>query len=332
MEFKKELIDTANYITRRGYGILAADESHNTIGKKFSALHIENTEENRRAYRELLFSTEGLENYISGVILFEEQLTQKDKAGKTFVEVLQAKKILPGIKVDKGVVPIMGTDGEEATQGLDDLHKRCAHFYSIGCRFAKWRNVLRIGNGKPSNLSILHTAEALARYASICQANGIVPIVEPEILVDGDHSIEVCQAVTERVLAAVFKALNDHKVLLEGCLLKPNMVTAGSTFPGREKITSAEIAGRTITALRRTVPPALPGVTVIPAYPVLVRWPKRRGSHCQPQRNEQGEQPLGSHLLLRPCPPKHLREDLEGRPGQLGCRSSDAPGKSKSQL
>lgn len=262
MEFKKELIETANYIVRRGYGILAADESHGTIGKKFTALQIENTEENRRAYRELLFSTEGLEQYISGVILFEEQLTQKDSHGKTFIEVLQSKKILAGIKVDKGVVPIIGTDGEEATQGFDDLHKRCAKFYELGCRFAKWRCVLRIGDGKPSNLSVQITAESLARYASICQSQGIVPIVEPEILVDGDHSIEVCQAVTERVLAACFKALNDHKVLLEGCLLKPNMVTAGSTFPGREKITAAEIAGRTITALRRTVPPALPGVTV----------------------------------------------------------------------
>ena len=257
MEYKKELIDTANYITRRGLGILAADESINTIGKKFVALNIENTEENRRSYREILLSAAGLENYISGVILFEETCYQKGKDGKTFPELLQSKKIIPGIKLDKGVVPIMGTDGEEATQGLDGLTERCKHFYSIGCRFAKWRNVLRIGNGKPSNLSVQHSAETLARYASICQANGIVPIVEPEILVDGDHSIEVCQQITERVLAATFKALNDHNVLLEGCLLKPNMVTAGSSFPDREKITSSEIAGRTVTALMRTVPPAL---------------------------------------------------------------------------
>lgn len=262
MEHKKELIDTANYITRRGFGILAADESFNTIGKKFISLGIENTEENRRSYREILFSAEGLEKYISGVILFEETCGQKDKHGKTFVELLKSKGIIPGIKLDKGLVPIMGTDGEEATQGLDDLHKRCKAFYEMGCRFAKWRNVLTIGSHKPSNLSIQHTAETLARYASICQANGIVPIVEPEILVDGDHSIEQCQQVTERVLAATFKALNDHNVLLEGCLLKPNMVTAGSTFPGREKITAAEIAGRTVTALMRTVPPALPGVMV----------------------------------------------------------------------
>lgn len=262
MQHKKELIDTANYITRRGFGILAADESMNTIGKKFQGLGIENTEENRRAYRELLFTPEGLEKHISGVILFEETCRQSTKDGVNFVDLLKKKGIVPGIKLDKGLVPIMGTEGEEATQGLDDLHKRCKEFYDLGCRFSKWRCVLKIGNGLPSNLSIQLTAETLARYASICQANGIVPIVEPEILVDGDHSIEVCQQVTERVLAACFKALNDHHVLLEGCLLKPNMVTPGSTFADREKVTASEIAGRTVTALRRTVPPALPGVMV----------------------------------------------------------------------
>lgn len=274
MQYKKELIDTANYITRRGFGILAADESMNTIGKKFQGLAIENTEENRRAYRELLFSAEGLENYISGVILFEETCQQKTKDGVNFLEYLKSKGIIPGIKLDKGLVPIMGTAGEEATQGLDDLHKRCKEFYEIGCRFAKWRCVLRIGQGLPSNLAVQLTAETLARYASICQANGIVPIVEPEILVDGDHSIEVCQQITERVLAACFKALNDHHVLLEGCLLKPNMVTPGSTFPDREKVTAAEIAGRTVTALRRTVPPALPGVMVVSSYLVPQRRPE----------------------------------------------------------
>ena len=263
MQHKKELIDTANYITRRGYGILAADESLGTIGKKFQGLDIENTEENRRAYRELLFSAEGLEKHISGVILFEETCKQKTKDGVNFLDFLKSKGIVPGIKLDKGLVPILGTNGEEATQGLDDLHKRCKEYYDVGCRFSKWRCVLKIGNGLPSNLSIQITAETLARYASICQANGIVPIVEPEILVDGDHSIEVCQEITERVLAACFKALHDHHVLLEGCLLKPNMVTPGSSNPDKEKVTSQEIAGRTVTALKRTVPPALPGVMVI---------------------------------------------------------------------
>jgi len=260
MEHKKELIDTANYITRRGFGILAADESMTTIGKKFQALNIENTEENRRAYRELLFSADGLENYISGIILFEETCSQKTKDGKPLLDILKTKKIVPGIKLDKGLVPIMGTDGEEATQGLDDLGKRCKTFYDQGIRFAKWRNVLRIGKGIPSALAVQSTAETLARYASICQANGIVPIVEPEILNDGDHGIDVCQQVTERVLAAVFKALNDHHILLEGCLLKPNMVTCGSTFADKAKITATEIASRTVTALKRTVPPALPGI------------------------------------------------------------------------
>lgn len=262
MQHKKELIDTANFITRRGFGILAADESHKTIGKKFESLKIENTDENRRAYRELLFSAEGLENYISGVILFEETCTHKDKHGQTLVQLLKSKSIVPGIKLDKGLVPIAGTNGEEATQGLDGLAERCKHFYDLGCRFSKWRCVLKIGDGLPSSLSVQITAETLARYASISQANGLVPIVEPEILIDGDHSIETSQTVTERVLAAVFKALNDHHVLLEGCLLKPNMVTPGMSFPGREKVTAAEIAGRTVTALMRTVPPALPGVMV----------------------------------------------------------------------
>lgn len=181
----------------------------------------------------------------------------------------------------------------------------------MGCRFSKWRCVLKIGNGLPSNLSIQLTAETLARYASINQANGIVPIVEPEILVDGDHSIEVCQQVTERVLAACFKALNDHNVLLEGCLLKPNMVTPGSTFPDREKVTAAEIAGRTVTALRRTVPPALPGV-MVRSHHLVPQWrSERRAGYHQPQRNEQVPEPLGPQLLLRKSSPEQRHQGVE---------------------
>lgn len=311
MKHKQELIDTAQKITRRGFGILAADESTGTIGKKFDTIGVENNEENRRTYRELLFTSEGIEKHISGVILFEETTTHSTKDGKKFVDLLKEKGIVPGIKLDKGLVPIMGTDGEQATQGLDNLHTRCDSFYEIGCRFAKWRNVLKIGNGKPSELSIKHVAETLARYASICQDHGLVPIVEPEILVDGDHSIEVCQSVTEKVLAACFKSLNDHKVLLEGCLLKPNMVTQGKDCA--EKASAKEIADRTIVALKRTVPPALPGI-MVKVYLILVPFwrPKRRRGHFEHQRNEQiRKSALDFEFQLRPSSPELCRQGME---------------------
>jgi len=260
-EFAKELVETANRIVRPGFGILAADESTGTIGKRFAGINVENNETNRRDYRELLFSTEGFENYISGVILFEETLYQNAADGTPFVEILKKKGVIPGIKVDKGVVPIMGTDGETATQGLDGLGDRCKKYYEQGARFAKWRAVLRIGNGQPSNVAIAENAHTLARYASICQQNGLVPIVEPEILQDGSHSIAVCQDATERVLSAVFKALQDQKVLLEGILLKPNMVTSGADVT--EKAGAEEVAIRTVRALSRTLPACMPGVVFL---------------------------------------------------------------------
>lgn len=190
--YKEELITNAKRIARPGFGILAADESTGTIGTRFVKIDVENTEENRRAYRELLFTSEGLENYISGVILFDETLDQKTADGQNLVELLVSKGILPGIKVDKGLVVIPGTNEENATQGLDGLGERCKKYYEKGCRFAKWRAVVKIGDGRPSDISAIETAHSLARYASICQENGLVPIVEPEILTDGDHSIEVC--------------------------------------------------------------------------------------------------------------------------------------------
>ncbi|KAL9236059.1 hypothetical protein vseg_010767 [Gypsophila vaccaria] len=256
-KYADELIANAAYIASPGKGILAADESTGTIGKRFASINVENVETNRRALRELLFTTPGAFSYLSGVILFEETLYQKTASGKPFVEVLKEGGVLPGIKVDKGVVELAGTNGETTTQGLDDLGKRCAQYYSAGARFAKWRAVLKIGPTEPSRLSILDNANGLARYAIICQENGLVPIVEPEILVDGPHDIDRCAEVTERVLAACYKALNDHHVLLEGTLLKPNMVTPGSES---KKVAPEVIAEYTVRTLQRTVPPAVPGI------------------------------------------------------------------------
>jgi len=256
----KELSENAKKIASAGKGILAADESTGTIKKRFDAIGVENTEVNRAAYRELLFKTKGLGQYISGCILFEETLFQKTASGEAMVDLLKAEGIIPGIKVDKGLDMLPITDDETATMGLDGLGKRCADYYNAGARFAKWRAVLVIDRkkNKPSNLSILETAHGLARYAAICQANKLVPIVEPEILTDGDHDIEYCAEVTERVLAACYKALSDHHVLLEGTLLKPNMVTPGSEC--KKPASPEDIAFFTLRTLRRVVPPAVPGI------------------------------------------------------------------------
>lgn len=257
-KFHEELIKTARTITTPGKGILAADESTGTIANRLASVNVENTEENRRAYRELYFDAPGIENYISGVIMFEETLSHSTAAGKKFIALLQEKGIVPGIKVDKGVKPLVGTHGETTTQGHDDLDKRCQQYYQLGCRFAKWRAVLKIGEHEPSELAIVENARGLARYAAICQENGIVPIVEPEILMDGSHSIDKCAMVSERVFAAVMKALNDHNILLEGCLLKPNMVVPGAQC--EKRATPNEIASYTVRTLQRTIPPAMQGI------------------------------------------------------------------------
>jgi fructose-bisphosphate aldolase class I len=259
----QELKSIADKIATKGKGILAADESTGTIGKCFDAIGLANEENNRRLYRQLLFTTEGdeLSQYLSGVILFEETLYQKADNGEKFVDLLAKKGIVPGIKVDKGTVNLAGTNKETTTQGLDGMAERCAKYKADGAQFAKWRCTLRIGAGMPSQLAIIENANVLARYASICQQNGLVPIVEPEILPDGDHDLETCQLATERVLAAVYKALSDHHVYLEGTLLKPNMVTAGQSCT--KKYTNEQNALATVTALRRTVPPAVPGITFL---------------------------------------------------------------------
>ncbi|XP_008693568.1 fructose-bisphosphate aldolase C isoform X1 [Ursus maritimus] len=261
-EQKKELSDIALRIVAPGKGILAADESVGSMAKRLSQIGVENTEENRRLYRQVLFSADDrVKKCIGGVIFFHETLYQKDDDGVPFVRTIQDKGIVVGIKVDKGVVPLAGTDGETTTQGLDGLSERCAQYKKDGADFAKWRCVLKISERTPSALAILENANVLARYASICQQNGIVPIVEPEILPDGDHDLKRCQYVTEKVLAALYKALSDHHVYLEGTLLKPNMVTPGHACA--IKYSPEEIAMATVTALRRTVPPAVPGVTFL---------------------------------------------------------------------
>jgi len=191
-DFREELMKTAREIATPGKGILAADESTGTIGQRFTSINVENNEANRRAYRDLLFTAPGIEQHISGVILFEETCGQATEDGTNFVQLLRSRGIHAGIKLDKGLVNIMGTKDETATTGLDGLGDRAKKFYEMGCRFAKWRAVLKIGDGLPSNLAIQETAHTLARYGSICQQNGLVPIIEPEILQDGTHSIEVC--------------------------------------------------------------------------------------------------------------------------------------------
>lgn len=261
-ERKQELAATATAIVADGKGILAADESTGTIGKRFANINVENTEENRRAYRGLLCKTsDELGQYIGGVIMFEETLYQKDDAGVLFVDLLKKKNIIPGIKVDKGVKPLGGTNGETTTQGIDGLGDRCAKYYEAGARFAKWRCVLKIGTTEPSDLSCLSNAYVLARYAAICQENGLVPIVEPEILMDGDHDLPRAVEAATKVLSTVYKALHDHHVYLEGTLLKPNMVTPGNDC--KTKYTPADVARATVTALQRCVPAAVPGVVFL---------------------------------------------------------------------
>lgn len=264
MEFAAELIETARAISAKGKGILAADESTGTIGKRFTQISVENNQDNRRAYRELLFRTEGLEQYISGVITYEETLFDTAADGTPMVDLLKAKGIIPGIKVDMGVQPLFGTNGETVTQGITDLGKRCAKYYAQGARFAKWRAVLHIKDGSgatPSQLAIDQNAATLARYGAICQANGLVPIIEPEVLMDGEHTIEHAAACTEKVLAAVYKAMSDHHLLLEGTLLKPNMVRAGEACP--TTASPVEIAMATVRVLQHVVPVAVPGITFL---------------------------------------------------------------------
>jgi fructose-bisphosphate aldolase, class I len=255
------LEQTVADILRPGRGILAADESTGTIEKRFKSSNITNTEENRRDYREMLFTTKGMESWISGVILFDETLRQKSRAGVPLAKVLSDKGVVPGIKVDKGTVPLPFHKDEVVTQGLDDLGKRLQEYKQLGARFAKWRAVITIGPGIPSRACIGANAHALARYAAICQSEGIVPIVEPEVLMDADNTIERCFEVTEATLKSVFDELHEQRVVLEQILLKPNMVISGKKCPVQAGV--EQVASETIRCFRRTVPAAVPGIVFL---------------------------------------------------------------------
>ena len=253
-----QLSNIAQAMVAKDKGLLAADESTGTITKRLTSVKIEPTLENRRDYRELLFRTTGAKEFISGVILFDETIRQKAKDGTPLIDILDNQGIIPGIKVDMGAKPLAGTQEETVTEGLDGLASRVEEYVNLGAKFAKWRAVIKIGKNLPSQNCIDVNAHALARYAKICQEGGLVPIVEPEVLMDGDHSIYKCQEVTERTLNATFFELGKQDVKLEGTILKPNMILPGK---GSEENTSiAEVASRTIETLCRCVPLAVPGI------------------------------------------------------------------------
>ncbi len=255
------LVRIAKAMVAPGKGILAADESTGTIEKRFTSINVENTEENRRAYRDLLFTTKGIGDSISGVILYDETLRQKSADGMSFVDLLNKNGVLPGIKVDAGAKPLAFCPGETVTEGLDNLPKRCAEYVKLGAKFAKWRAVIDIGVDMPSSTSIAANAHALARYAAICQEAGLVPIVEPEVLMDGDHTIERCEQVTEWTLNAVYEALYMNRVSLEGSVLKPSMVISGKKCARQAGVD--EVAERTTRILKRTVPAAVAGIVFL---------------------------------------------------------------------
>ena len=256
------LPEIANAMVEKGRGILAADESTPTCTKRFESIGVDSTVANRNAYRDMLFTTSGMEEFISGVILFDETLRQSTlKGGTPFPEYLTNLNVIPGIKVDKGAHPLSGTEGEKVTEGLDGLDARLKEYYELGARFAKWRAVITINESEPSGTCVTANAHALARYAALCQENGIVPIVEPEILMDGSHTVEDSFVVTEEVLHSVFYELYGQNVLLEGMILKPNMVLSG--YKCSEQASVDEVAEMTVTVLKRCVPSAVPGIAFL---------------------------------------------------------------------
>ncbi len=258
-----DLNAVAQALVAEGKGILAADESAPTIKKRFDSISLESTEATRRAYRELLFTTPGVGDFISGVILFDETLRQQAADGTPFAKVLEDLGVIPGIKVDAGAKPLAGAPGEKITEGLDGLRERLGEYYDLGARFTKWRAVITIGmgDGLPTPNCIDANAEALARYAAMSQEAGLVPIVEPEVLMDGDHTIERCSEITEATLHSVFRSLHRQGVVLEDMLLKPNMVISGASCPQQADVET--VAAQTVRCLRRTVPAAVPGIVFL---------------------------------------------------------------------
>jgi len=258
---RSELARIARAMVVTNKGILAADESSGTIKKRFDGIKLESTEENRRTYREMLFTAPGVAETISGVILYDETIRQKTKDGVPFSDYLTKLGVIPGIKVDTGAKPLAGFPNETITEGLDGLRERLQEYHKLGARFAKWRAVIDIGEGFPTQFAIDANAHALARYAALCQENGIVPIVEPEVLMDGGHSIERCEEVTSATLLSVFDQLNAHRIYLEGMVLKPNMVISGKKASNRA---SPElVAEATVRVLKRYVPSAVPGIAFL---------------------------------------------------------------------
>ena len=256
-----QLADIAQAMVAPGKGIIAIDESNNTIKKRFDAVKVECSEDNRRLYRELLLTTPGLSDHISGAILYDETIRQSTRAGVPFTKLMLDAGILPGIKVDKGPVPLAGFPGEVVTEGLDGLRARLAEYAKLGARFAKWRAVITIGEETPSSACIEANCHALARYAALCQEAGLVPMVEPEVLMDGDHDIGICYDVTEATLRALFASLYEHDVLLEGTILKASMVISGRDC--EEQASIDEVAADTIRCLKSSVPSALPGIVFL---------------------------------------------------------------------
>ena len=257
-----ELRKVASAMVAPGKGILAADESSGTIKKRFDAIGVESTADSRRDYRELLFrATEAMKNHISGVILYDETIRQNAKDGTPLTKIITAAGALPGIKVDKGTKPLPFSPGEVITEGLDGLRERLIEYRSLGAKFAKWRAVIDIGPKIPSYACILTNAHALGRYAALCQEEGIVPIVEPEVLMDGDHDADTCYAVSERVLRTTFEQLDHQKVQLEGMVLKPNMVVPGKKCAKRASV--EEVAEKTVRLLKACVPAAVPGIAFL---------------------------------------------------------------------
>ena len=256
---KEQLRSTANTMVQKGKGILAADESNPTCGKRFESIGVESTERNRNIYRDLLFTTSGMEEYISGVILYNETLRQSTiSEGIPFAKYLESKNVIPGIKVDKGAKELALHSGEKVTEGLDGLRDRLIEYYRLGARFAKWRAVITIGDGGiPTETCIHVNAHALARYAALCQEADIVPIVEPEVLMDGTHSIDTCHEVSQKTFTRVFDELNKQRVFLEGIVLKPNMIVSG--IGCSEQAGVEEVADRTVEVLKATVPDEVPG-------------------------------------------------------------------------
>jgi fructose-bisphosphate aldolase, class I len=261
MSHHSHLAEIAQELVAPGQGILAADESSGTIKKRLDSVNVESNEDNRRAYREMLFTTQGLGEHISGVILFDETIRQKAANGKPLVEILTEGDMIPGIKVDKGAKDLAGFPGEKVTEGLDGLRERCEEYVNLGARFTKWRAVIDIADGIPTEFCIRANAHALARFAALTQEAGMVPIVEPEVLMDGDHTIERCFEATEATLNALFDELYRHRVALEGTLLKTNMVLAGKKCP--EQADVAAVAAETIRCLKATVPASVPGVVFL---------------------------------------------------------------------